>query len=62
MMLAPLPLAASIAADIFVAIERAAESSSLGIAAGVAAICILLFLCSLQPLVIPGRVQRPKAA
>jgi hypothetical protein len=61
-MAAPLPLAAGIAADMFVAVERAAESSSLGIAAGVVAICILLFLWYLQPLVIRGRMQQGKAA
>jgi hypothetical protein len=61
-MAAPLPLAAGIAADMFVAVERAAESSSLGIAAGVAAICILLFLWYLQPLIIRGKMQRPRAA
>ena len=61
-MLAPLPLAAGIAADMFVAVERAAESSALGIAAGVAAICVLLFLWYLQPLIIRGKVQRVKAA
>ena len=61
-MVAPLPLAIGIAGDIYVAVEKAVESSALGYAAGMAAICILLFLWYVQPLIIRTRLQRPTAA
>jgi len=61
-MMAPLPLAAGISADIYVAIQKAAESSTIGIWAGAAAICILLFLWYLQPLAIRKKLQHSKAA
>jgi hypothetical protein len=57
-MIAPLPLALGTAADIYVAVEKAVESSAIGMGAGITAICILLFLWYLQPLVIRARVAR----
>jgi hypothetical protein len=61
-MLAPLPLAIGAAADIYVAVEKAAESQALGYAAGIAAICLLLFLWYLQPFLIRMRLRHAKPA
>jgi hypothetical protein len=61
-MIAPLPLALGIAADIYVAVEKAVESSAMARAAGITAICILLFLWYLQPLLIRSMVRDNKAA
>jgi hypothetical protein len=58
-MTAPLPLAIGIATDIYVAIGKAVESQKVGTAAGVAAICVLLILWYVQPLLI--RRQRQAA-
>jgi hypothetical protein len=56
-MTAPLPLAIGIATDIYVAIGKAVESQKVGTAAGVAAICVLLMLWYVQPLLIRRQRQ-----
>jgi len=60
-MTAPLPLAIGIATDIYVAIGKAVESQKGGILAGVAAICVLLLLWYLLPLLIRRQRQASMA-